>query len=620
MVSGYTPNEGTILPQNLQIWSRKLQQDIELPEPSGEMVVYAEPAKRTGTTLFVNGNAIHSRYDPRKEASGLVEKLLRGKNNKNIILIGFGNGDLARAISEQHPGGNLIVIEPSGDVLACSLREIDQRELLEKITLLTNSSTDNSLDELTAVIGGKNEIEKADVIVAPFVRKYAPQETEELERRLRNLTRNQNQRYRILVVGPVYGGSLPIAGYVVNALNKLGHRVEYLDNSVFAEGLNHLEAITPNRQHESQLKSGFTNLLAETVTAKALAMRAQIVFFMAQSPATPEVLKELKFIGIPSAFWFVEDGRLMEYGLKIAPYFDVFFHIQKGWFEEELKRAGANVVHYLPLAADPDVHKPIDLSEIEKREFGSDLSHLGAGYFNRRHFFLSLLDYNFKLWGNDWQEVGALRQVLQRKGERIATEEVVKIFNATKININLHSSTYVEGVDPNGDFVNPRTFELAASGAFQLVDERLLLSEMFDTTSELATFRDVRSCRDQINYFLNHPEERQRFTQAAQQRVLEEHTYVHRMVEAIKVITEHVTPAFPETQLNTIGALLEEAADEPELATFLESLGPHDQVVTLEGIVTAIEEDEGELDDQKAIFLMMKELNDWAAEKGITTA
>src|SRR6185436_7068680 len=103
----------------------------------------------------------------------------------------------------------------------------------------------------------------------------------------------------------------------------------------------------------------------------------------------------------------------------------------------------------------------------------------GAGYRNRRLAFRSLLDLGLKVWGSDWSGAGVLDAVVQRGGARIDPDELVRIANATDVNLNLHSSTYVDGVEPNGDFVNPRTFELAAAGAFQLVDERALLPSLF---------------------------------------------------------------------------------------------------------------------------------------------
>ena len=65
----------------------------------------------------------------------------------------------------------------------------------------------------------------------------------------------------------------------------------------------------------------------------------------------------------------------------------------------------------------------------------------------------------------------------------------MRVFNASRINLNIHSCNG-EGLDPEADFVNPRTFELAACGAFQLVDERCLRPELF-TDQEVASFPTV---------------------------------------------------------------------------------------------------------------------------------
>ena len=68
-----------------------------------------------------------------------------------------------------------------------------------------------------------------------------------------------------------------------------------------------------------------------------------------------------------------------------------------------------------------------------------------------------------------------------------------------------HSSVSDADVVAQGDFVNPRTFELAAAGAFQLVDARALLPELF-APGELATFTSLPEMLLGIDYYLAHPE------------------------------------------------------------------------------------------------------------------
>jgi spore maturation protein CgeB len=80
----------------------------------------------------------------------------------------------------------------------------------------------------------------------------------------------------------------------------------------------------------------------------------------------------------------------------------------------------------------------------------------------------------------------------------------------------------------HGDFVNPRTFEIASCGAFQLVDKRELLPELF-TDDELAVFDSMDELKEKIVWYKTRPEERKGLADRARERVLREHTYAARM-------------------------------------------------------------------------------------------
>ena len=147
----------------------------------------------------------------------------------------------------------------------------------------------------------------------------------------------------------------------------------------------------------------------------------------------------------------------------LAPEEDVFFTIQREPFFRELSKLGLKNFAFLPLAADPEVYRPLDLTPEDSRRFGAAVSFVGAGYRNRLAFFQGLLDFDFKIWGSDWNLNSPLGPFIQNHGARVSEEEAVKIFNASRINLNLHSSPYHLAINPEGDYVNPRTFDLAAS-------------------------------------------------------------------------------------------------------------------------------------------------------------
>ncbi|MBM3324218.1 MAG: glycosyltransferase, partial [Calditrichaeota bacterium] len=420
---------------------------------------------------------------------------------------------------------------------------------------------------------------------------------------------------RILVPIPIYGGSVPTARYCARALQSIGHRIDILDCTGYHFALESLKAITHRKQHRNMLQAMLTAFLAETIVARALDWKADSVLALAQTPLTSQALQELRREGIVSAMWFVEDYHLFTYWKELAPFYDYFFAIQKDNFPRELQHIGQRNFHYLPAAACRYAHRPMQLTSDEQSRYGSDLSFVGAGYYNRVQSFRRLLNYDFRIWGSDWPEDGLLAPKYQEKSRRVESEEAVRIFCASRINLNLHSSPTHAGVDPFGDFVNPRTFEIAACGAFQLVDKRKYLPELFDE-SEVALFQSVEELPGKMDYFLAHSQERVEMAQRARERVLKEHTYEHRMKELVEVI-EASSPELGKRHINHPAELVRRAGPETDLGHFFSQFLDEDDDLTLDRIAEHIRKGKGELTDVEGIFLLMKEFRDWAVEKGV---
>src|SRR5690606_1768021 len=123
-----------------------------------------------------------------------------------------------------------------------------------------------------------------------------------------------------------------------------------------------------------------------------------------------------------------------------------------------------------------EIHKPVELDPDEQATYACDISFAGAPYLNRVQMFQALTDYNFKIWGPDWPG-RELHKLVQRPGERFTPEMFAKIVAGSKINLNLHSSAAHEGIDPGCDAINPRVFEIAACGGFQLCDPAIGLED-----------------------------------------------------------------------------------------------------------------------------------------------
>ena len=333
----------------------------------------------------------------------------------------------------------------------------------------------------------------------------------------------------------------------------------------------------------------------------------------AQAPLSIQALKRLRRDGVTTAMWFVEDFRLFTYWKGFAPHYDIFAVIQKEQIFEELQAIGMQNALYLPLAAHPEVHKPLELSAAEQRKFGSDISFMGAGYANRRVALRELIRHDFKLWGTEWEGDTVLEPYVQLAGARVSSEDCVRIFNATKVNINLHSSVQAKELVTGGDFINPRTFEVAACRAFQLVDRRSLMPEAF-AEDELATFGSMAELQEKIDYYLAHAEEREAIAQRGQARVLREHTYGARMQSLLDFVAERL-PGWPRPRATV------QAAEglPPELAQDIAALLDRLALpagTSFEDLVWAIRQQQGKLGELDTAVLFLDEWRKLYNKKG----
>lgn len=415
---------------------------------------------------------------------------------------------------------------------------------------------------------------------------------------------NEMRNLRILVVLPMYGGSLPIGRYCVNALRRLGHRVEVFEAPEFLSAFNALRGMRVTTDKLEYLENSFLNVVSQAVLARVESSEPDLVLALAQAPLSRQALTKLRRMGVPTAMWFVEDFRLFTYWRAFAPLYDFFAVIQKDEFLRELEAAGVSNALYLPLAADPEVHRPLELGPVETRRYGADVAFLGAGYPNRRRAFHQLVNYDFKIWGTEWDGDSLLAPHVQMGGARISPEESVKIYNATRVNLNLHSSIQSRELVTGGDFVNPRTFELAAIGAFQLVDGRSLMPELFDE-GELATFDSMDDMLAKLDRFLAEPEARAVYVRRARERVLRDHTYDIRMRTLIEFVAER-REGWPEQRA---GRGLPEGLPENlrgELAGLLERLDvPADS--SFDDIIKALRSRQGRLTDIETALLFLDE-------------
>lgn len=599
--------------KNISILERKFPLVAEqVKATSDDSKVDSQPTSQ-GLVLLENGQCLDHPTKPVDGAKVWVERLLREKKYEkvtSISLFGFGAGYHVEEI-QKRSAAKVSVIEPSVAAFKEALKVRDLSEVLEHIDRLYLG---------TGILPEAFE-SNSEFAIRPQTQSLYSDYCSEVRNRFYSSRGFTSLRPKIGVLGPIEGGTLPMVAYVSRSLGTLKQRGRPLDMSGFAGGFHNMSHFIREKERLNLMQNNYAEILSQLVIESVDENPVDILLCMAQAPLSARALLEMRKRGIITVLWFVEDYLRFGYWREMAKYYDFIFTIQKGECIDQIKRAGAGEVHYLPSGCDPAVHMPVSLSADERQRWGAPISFVGAGYYNRQQVFAAFAQLPFKIWGTEWPGCRPFDRLVQEGGRRISPEEYVKIFSATDININLHSSSERDGVDPTGDFINPRTFELAACGAFQLVDYRSHLAEVFEPGKEIAVFHSVRELREMIDHYLKHPEERIPFVTRARERALREHTYDHRIKSMLSTIYGSRYESLKQREDSSDwGRILSRAAKNPELKERCERAFERGEAAKLDGLVYDIVNGEGKLTqtEQKLLFLfhVKKQIINMKREEG----
>lgn len=281
---------------------------------------------------------------------------------------------------------------------------------------------------------------------------------------------------------------------------------------------------------------------AEAMIRAACAFRPDLVLILKGESLTAATLQELKHAtGAMLAVWWVdhplmnaESGHLWREVPRSIPLFDGCFVFDHA-YEPLLREAGARMVRFLPCAADPDIFKPQTLTPMDRATYGAAVSLVGI-YSERRGRVLSALcqESGLGVWGPGWSQFFA-KQASDSgnpfRGETLLPGEACKVYNASSVNLNTHlKQTQRAGL-------NTRTFEILASGTFELCDYVSEMDALLESGCELAVYRSPEEAADLARYYIKAEDERRRIAEAGHKRVLAEHTYRHRMQTVLSTLS-----------------------------------------------------------------------------------
>lgn len=329
---------------------------------------------------------------------------------------------------------------------------------------------------------------------------------------------------RILLSGHHNPRFVTVTEYIERAILRLGHRLVVFEDRrhLFPGRLRRRWALL-QRLSIAAINRALLRLVERT--------RPDLILVTGGHRITRRALDPLNRRGVPVVLWTTDPLKATDIVPQTAPHYRAVF-CQGSDAVESLRAAGVSGARRLPMACDPEIHRPVALSEEERRHLGSPLVFVGSHYPLRAALLRRLTSYGLSIWGPGWDALDTgdpLRRCV--RGPGIGPARWVRIYSAAQVVLSIHYCS--EDARFPVYQASPRVFEALACGAFLLTDRQPDVLSLFRDGEHLASFSDGEELQRQILYYLSHPGERRRIAAAGRREVLSRHTYVHRIEELL---------------------------------------------------------------------------------------
>lgn len=262
------------------------------------------------------------------------------------------------------------------------------------------------------------------------------------------------------------------------------------------------------------------------------------IFCLFEDEFDVSVLGEIRSFTKTVAYFFDDPWR-QDFVKRWIKHFDYFttsdYYALMNYHSEGIE----NAIH-CPFGFNDNIYKKLNVEKIY------DVSFVG-GYSGYREWIIHLLKkngINVNVFGRGWGT----------KGRWISLEEMVMIFNQSKINLNLsndlsrdyrfllyalHSPKAVKKtlrLKKNREMIKGRHYEINACGGFQLSYFVPGLNLVYEIDKEIAVYEDPASLPRHINLFLKNDDYIKSIAENGYKRSLAEHSaqnYIKRIVDTV---------------------------------------------------------------------------------------
>jgi len=273
------------------------------------------------------------------------------------------------------------------------------------------------------------------------------------------------------------------------------------------------------------------------VIERALRHKVDWVFYISGLYFHVQVYELMRRAGIRQAVLLTESPYNDDHEKMVAGLVDVVFTNERS--SVETFKPLCHSVHYYQHAYDPDIHNTEPLEETEDPVPAHDVVFVGTGFEERIAIFhgIDWEGIDFGLYGT-WKLLGSRNRLREHlKLGVVPNEYTAQLYRRAKIGLNPHRTSLGYGRDVEhvrgAESMNPRCYELAATGTFFITDPRPEVKEVFGST--VPTAASPEEWEEQIRYWLAHDEER---AQVAAQLpgLVRDHTFDARAADILRIL------------------------------------------------------------------------------------
>jgi spore maturation protein CgeB len=239
-------------------------------------------------------------------------------------------------------------------------------------------------------------------------------------------------------------------------------------------------------------------------------------------------------------YCFYPDVSYRDHGPGIwdcLPLYECVFTTKSFHLADPTLRRRVKDLRLVSHGCDPEVHRPIQLTDRIKAEYGCDVSFIGCWSPKKEALLGAVIEQcpalSVRIWGPGW---GRARAVVQRFWQRRGAygDELAIIYGASRINLGLLSEA--GGGTQSGDLVTARTWQIPAAGGFLLHENTPELGRYFEPGREVGVFESATDLPAKVAHYVQAEAERTQLRNAGLRRY-QESGYTYDM--AARTILEY---------------------------------------------------------------------------------